>query len=394
MLRDLADLCESVMVDERVAGVLASQTYGLIGRDMHITGDPIQAIALEGLEGRPGDFPRMCPEGELERLIAWGRIMGIGYARKEYPPFRAIGEREIPYIRTWHPRYLRYEHPRPGLTYGRMWAMTATGEVEVKPENGWVVYTPYGKQRPWAFALWRALSFAWIIKQLAILDRARYSEVSGQPVRVGIAPQGATERARKRWQAALQALSADSAMVLPEGYDFKLVEATSTNYEVFQQAIDWADKAITIAIKGEQVTTEGSSGFSNGDNQADVSNAILAFVEKSISTCLNEQLIAEWSRFNFVGNKRCYLGWEVSPAEDEKKRAEGIDALGKAIVSVDGALKKSGFRADAKKLADDFHIPVVALTEEEKKAPDPNQKPPPGPMRPSDKEATMFQGAA
>lgn len=369
VIREVADLAESIMSDERVTGTLAHQTFGLIGLERRFTGDAVQCLSLEGIEGRPGDFDKMCPPGELAQLLAWGRVLGVGYARIEYPKFRPIGEREVPVIRTWHPRYLRYEHPRNGLPNGRWLAMTSTGEVEVKPENGWILFLPYGHYRPWAFAPWRALGFAWIIKQLAILDRARFSEVSGQPVRVGIAPQGATERARKKWRAALQALSADSAMVLPEGYDFKLVEAVSRSYDVFQQSIDWSDKAITIALLGQTVTTEGSKGFSNGDNQVDVANALLRFLNKGICTTLDNQLITPWARLNFLGNGCSHIEYVVDPPDDEKERAEAIDTLGKAIVSLDAALAKSGYRTDSRKLATEFGVPMVSIPKDERPQP-------------------------
>lgn len=375
-LRLIADLVESVNADERVAGVLAQQTYGLIGRPLSFQGDPIHELALKGIEdvGRRGDFPRMAPAGELMQLLSWARVLGVGVARIEYPQYRAIGEREIPTIRTWHPRNIRYEFPREGLPRGRWWAMTTRGEVEVTPGAGWILLLPYGEYRPWAFAPWRALALAWIVKQLAVLDRARYSEVAGQPIRLGIAPQGANERSRRRWRSALQALASDAAMVLPQGYDFKLIEATARTYEVFLQQIEWAERAITVALVGQTVTTDGAKGFSDGDNSADVSLALLRFLEKALAEALHTQLLVPWAQINFGTSTAPWPSWQVEPSEDDESRAKSIDALGKAISSLDSAIGKSGIRVDAKKLVDDMGIPVVECPI----PPPPPKIPPPG----------------
>src|SRR5690606_16411407 len=122
----------------------------------------------------------------------------------------------------------------------------------------WILFTPYGEHRPWSGGKWRSLVFPWLLKRFALEDRANYSETAGQPVKVGESPEGSTENQRIDFQNQLANLGRNGAITLPEGWDFKIVEASSTNWQIYSESVKWADDAITIVLAGQTVTTEGS----------------------------------------------------------------------------------------------------------------------------------------
>jgi hypothetical protein len=357
-----ADLVEAIMGDDRVQGVLSTRTHGLLGLPLAFQGGGRrQQKALEGqkgLEGKtavPGDWYRMFPEAQLAQLCAWGILLGVGLAER-VPRARDLEEREVPELRIWHPRWLRQD-----LMTERWYLMTSEGEIEITPGDGrWIMFAPYGLTRPWTQGAWRPLSFAWILKQFALHDRARHSEVQGSPARVGIAPQGATQQGRKRFLSDLRALGRDAAMILPEGYDYKIVEASARTWEIYGAQIEWADRAIAIAIAGQFVTTEGTKGFSNGNIHAAIKHDLIKFTAETLSTTLRDQGLVPWAIANWGdASATPWPRWDTDPPKDKKAIAEAMATLGAAVTSLDGALAALGKRVDAIELATQFGIPLL-----------------------------------
>lgn len=357
-----ADLVEAIMGDDRVQGVLSTRTHGLLGLPLCFEGGgKRQQKALEGqrgLEGKtavPGDWYQMFPEAQLAQLCAWGILLGVGLAER-VPRERDLEEREVPELRIWNPRWLRQD-----LMTQRWYLMTSEGEVEITPGDGrWIMYTPYGSTRPWVHAAWRPLSFAWILKQFALHDRARHSEVQGSPARVGIAPAGSSAGARKQMLRDLRSLGRDASLVLPEGYDYKVVEATGRTWEIYGEQIEWADRAIAIAIAGQFVTTEGTKGFSNGNIHAEIKQDLINFTAETLSTCLREHGVVPWAVSNWGDESVApWPRWDTAPPKDKKEMAEAIATLGAAITALDAGLAAIGKRVDAIELASQFGIPLV-----------------------------------
>jgi hypothetical protein len=366
MLARPADLVEAIMGDDRVQGVLSTRTHGLLGLTVQFYGDDEQVQALEGtksLAGQPaipGDWIRMFPEAELAQFMSWGILLGVGLAERVPDPDRKVGERDVPRIKIWHPRWLRHDWAT------QRWMLTTSeGEVEVTPGDGrWMMYCPYGDHRPWTQGAWRPISFAFVLKQFALHDRARHSEVLGSAARVGVAPSGAKEANRRAFLRDIRNMGRDNGMVLPEGWDLKMVEATGRTWEIYSAQIEWADRAIAITLAGQFVTTEGTKGFSNGNIHNDIKRDLITFTAESLSTCLHDQGVVPWSIANYGSasandNAAPWQRWDTTPPEDKKSTAEAISTLGEAIVNLDRALVASDRRVDACELANKFGVPLL-----------------------------------
>ena len=357
-----ADLVEAIMGDDRVQGVLSTRTHGLLGLPLSFPGGSRAAQkALEGkkgLEGQtavPGDWYTMFPEAQVSQLAAWGIVLGVGLGER-VPNKRDLEEREVPELRIWNPRWLRQD-----VMTERWYLMTSGGEIEITPGDGrWIMYLPYGQTRPWTMGAWRPLSFAWVLKQFALHDRARHSEVQGSAARVGIAPAGATAAGRKQWLRDIRSMGRDNSIVLPFGYDYKIVEATGRTYEIYAAQIEWADRAIAITLAGQAVTTEGTSGFSNGNIHAAIKKDLITFTAETLSTTLRAQGVVPWAITNFGDETDApWPRWDTNPPLDKKAMAEAIATLGDAIAKCDAALASIGKRVDAIELASQFGIPLL-----------------------------------
>jgi phage gp29-like protein len=362
-LARVADLVDALRSDDRVQGVLSTRSHGLLGLPLTFYGGRRQVKALEGQRsqrgdsGIPGDWWKMFPESELAQLVEWGILLGVGLAERVHQP-RSIAERDTPKIKVWNPRWLRWDWST------QTWRLqTSDGEIEITPGDGqWILYTPYGSNRPWMYGAWRSIAFPWVLKQFALHDRARHSEVQGSAVRVGSAPEGATEASRKGFLRSLRSMGRDNAFVMPAGYDYKVVEANSRTWEIYGAQIEWADRAIAITLTGQFVTTEGTKGFSNGNIHAAVKEDLIQFTAESLTTTLHEQGLRPWANDNFGSPELApHAHYDTEPPEDRKTQAEALEKLGNAIALLDVALSPSGMRVDAPELVGAFGVSMVPV---------------------------------
>jgi hypothetical protein len=358
----LADLCETIFADDRVKGVLGTRTHGLLGLPVDfVRGDEAARVAL-GLQedGAPGEWWALHDESELAKLLHWGLVMGVGLAQRVELP-RLVGRPHRYKLVTWSPRWLTYYHtPMQGSHWH---VQTEDGIKPVVPGDGeWILFLPYGERRPWAEGLWRALYFPWLLKRFSLEDRANYSEVLGSPVRVAKTGKGGTEKQRKDLKSQLRALGKNATIVLPDGWEFQLVEATGKSWEIYQNQIEWADQAITIVIAGQTVTTEGTAGFSSGNIHDAIKQDLIRFDAERLSTALRAQSLEPWALWNYGRSSAApFPRWQTQRPTDQKDEADGLSKLGDAIGKLDAALAPHGLKVDAAKLVADFDIPVRVI---------------------------------
>lgn len=349
----LADLVETMFTDDRINGVLKTRTHGLLGLPLHFEGGSAEQQAeLSG-----GLWDDMVDEAEAARLQAWGLVLGIGLGQRVPVP-RLVGEPQKYRLQTWSPRWLYYD--QSGYS-GSTWRVnTRRGTNPVIPGVQWVIYTPYGSNRPWSYGEWRALAFPWLLKHFALEDRANHSEVMGTPTRVGNAPQGASERMRNQFQSQIKSLGRNGVLVLPEGWDYQIKEATGRTWQIYSEGITWADSAITIVLAGQIVTTEGSQGFASGNVQDQIKGDLIRFDAKALGKCLSKQFLSPWSFAN-TGSYDCpYPCWNTERPVNLMNLATTYQTLGNGVVALDTAGKTEGIHVDTKSLWDKNGIPWLA----------------------------------
>lgn len=351
-LRLAADLCEALLGDDRVQGVLGTRVKGLLRLPLSFEGDGDKRRQSAAEKALDQDFWKAFPEEELAQLATWGILLGVGVGQLVW---EQRGARILPRLKVWHPRWLRFDW------IARDWRLQlADGtEVTITPGDGtWILYTPSGANRPWSLAAWRPSGIAWLVKRYAVQDWARYDEAHGSPTKTAIAPEGADHQTRKEVAADLAELGRDTTIALPHGYDFKFVEAVGRTWETFQASIGWADKAIAISLVGQNLSSDVVGGsFAAATVHNSVRQDLIQSDAEALSTTLREQALVWWAEYN-LGNAELapWPRWDTKPPEDRKARADVLVSLANAVA----ALLSQGVQVDLVTLAESYDLPLLS----------------------------------
>lgn len=386
-LRRAADICEEILADDRASGVFRTRAYALLGSELAFepgvsppaiadadadAAPPslpalLSAAAVKALEG--GDWWALFPEDETLKLLVWGWLLGVGVGELVYPEDEDVapGARLVPRLRTWHPRYLRWDWQARG------WFLrTADGEIRIKPGDGrWVLFTPYGSTRPWAHGLWRGLARLWLLKRYAYDDWGKFTEVCGQPTWVGTQKEGTDPKLRRQIASDLSSLGRGSAIGCAPGVDVKLVESTARNWENFPAIVGMVNTAMSVAVIGTNLPTEVVAGAGTGATaQQSVRLDYLRADAQSWSTFSRAQCLVVWAIVNFGSAAVApWAKYQVDPPEDRAKLAATISSIGDAIAKLDKALAPSGKRTNAVAIADAAGVKMIDLPQTSAGAP-------------------------
>lgn len=357
-LTHLADLCETIMADDRVDGVLDTRVHGLLGLPLTLEGGSPEMVDRLTHDAT-GEWWQMHEEGELAKLLRWGVVMGVGLAQRVPLP-RLPTEPQRYRLETWSPRWLTQIHRGDRVEW---LVSTSEGTSTVVPGAGqWILYTPYGRNRPWAEGKWRRLAFPWLLKRFALEDRANMSQAHGTPTKVGKTMRGATERQRQAFLSQLQTLGKNGTLVLPEGWGLELVEPKSKMFELFDSAVAWSDQALTIVLAGQVVTTQGSPGFSSGNVQERIVSDLIRFDAETLSTTLRMQSIIPlaWDWYD-DGAAAPWPRWDTQRAPDKEAIARTLEILGRAVEVLDPTLAANGQRIDTRAILEGLDVPLADL---------------------------------
>lgn len=334
-----AMLADAMTRDDRVSAVLDTRVKGVLG--LPLTFEPgagrQKASVVKEIEAGWWD---MFPEDAVSDLLHWGLLLGVAVAEIEWE----LGDRWIPRPKVWHPQFLHYRWDER-----RYYVHTQDGPVAVTPGDGkWVLFTPGGDRRPWMGGLVRRLAIPWLIRNFALRDWARYSEVHGMPIRKAKVPANAKQEDKDIFLAQVEDLGNESVVLTPEGekdgsgFDLLLEEAKGDSWEGFERLMGKTETAIAVAVLGQNLTTEVQGGSYAAANVHD--RVRLDYLEadtEGLSTTLRAQALGWWAEFNF--GSRALAPWprfETAPPPEDGKLYQYHFQYG--IVTVNEARSRIG----------------------------------------------------
>jgi len=316
-----SDLSAAIMRDDRVGAALSVRVMGMLSLPLSFTPADDSDRAQDVANALSEDWD-IIAQG-LPQVLAWSIMVGVGLAAVEWTE----GQRRIPKLHPWSPRWLRW--------VDNQWVLELPAERKLvaRPPD-WFISIPYGDHAPWRYGAWQRCAIPWLVKTYAVQDWARYSEVHGTPARIGRKPPGASREEADKFARDLQQLGTNTSIVLPEGWDLELLEAKAATHETFQQQIDWADKALTIAILGQHLTTEvkGASLAAARVHEA-VRADILRADAEAVGRMLRHTVLAWWAEANFGDATLApWPVWDTALPSEAKERAQQLFELGRAVM--------------------------------------------------------------
>lgn len=381
---DAALLMDQALRDDRVRSAWNLRLQAVLGLPAHMEASTVgarrdatgktapskkaAAIADEAMEL----WPTMAPLGELYELLLWGENLGAGVARKNWLDERGklltednpAGDSWVPQLQTWHGGAIRFD------LMSSTYRLRTYDQGEILIERGdpnWTLFTPWGSKYGRLRGLLVSLVMLWLDRQWTFRDRARHSEVYGQPVRVGITPLDADEREKDKFRRFLASPGTENALIAPQGerekWDVRLLEAQANAHQTFSTHLDHVDRAISMLYLGQSESMEGKAGLGSQEKAGDqVMRYVMRFVAKNISD-IAADLLGDWAEYNH-GNRLLAPRFciEVDPPEEGTQKATELSTLGDAVD------KLEAHGVDVRKLLEETGVPMLSPEEAAQKA--------------------------
>lgn len=387
-----ADLCEKLIGDDRVQGVLrplVQSIFGLQPTFEATSGDGRRRSRVGKALEQGEDWWQLCPVAESSLFMIWGILLGIAPGRLEWwedrpapSAFSAANEapqvarmhrgRLVPVIRFWHPRHLRLDDS--GVWMARL---RSGKEAPVTPgKDGWLLFTPYGATRPWSTAPWRGAAEWWLMKHRAMEYWERHGEKGAHLFIESTQDANPDERVRIGQQMA--DAGQDAVTVAPFGYKGNLLESKATG-DLYERLIASANAAFAVLLSGHANNAEVKDANTGATVGQDMHFKLVSGFAEAWSEFVHDQVLRPYAEANYGDPELAQ--WPVYPVpkpDEAAQRGAGLKAIGEGI----SALQAASDRVNTDKLLEDNKIPLLTDAEmAAKKTKEP--APPPAPLPPA-----------
>ncbi|MGH7779753.1 MAG: DUF935 domain-containing protein [Candidatus Binataceae bacterium] len=200
----------------------------------------------------------------------------------------------------------------------------------------------------------RAAGWSYLFKNYILKDWVTFTEVFGQPLRVGKYHPGATETDKQTLLQAVANIGTDAAAIIPESMMIEFTEARQGgSSELYRSFCEYLDAQVSKAVLGQTLTTEmPSAGGSRAAAEVHdgVRRDILAADARRLGETLGRDLVRPIVDLN-LGPMRQYPRLILGLPDDQ-------DA--KEFADIVAALADRGLRVAQKAVLDKLGIPEAA----------------------------------
>jgi len=337
-MRGIADLSIAIMGSPRAGADLRTRALAISGAAIRFDRAPRGRRARTAVKAIDADedWFYMVSEQEQNQLQKWFWMMGLALGRLEWwedNPIAATPEaartmpkvarirngRNVPLLKTWNPRCLRYDWQE------RAWKVRLdNGEEETIKNglNGWILWLST-ESRPWLNGLWRGLAPMYLLIGYALKDWRNQSEKFARGVAVFTGPAAHDDEFRTKLVDDWRSSGTNGAIYLPEETELKIFELAANNWATFEAQIRLAQTSITISVLGANMPTEAQAGVGTGANvQAEVRQDIKSGDARAWETFAHETVTRPWAFANYLSaDVAPWISVLVEPANDEGKFA-------------------------------------------------------------------------
>lgn len=180
---------------------------------------------------------------------------------------------------------------------------------------------------PYGLGLGHALYWPVFFKRNGAKFWAKFMEKFAAPTAMGTFPTGASDSERQKLLGAVRAVAMDSGIIIPEGTQIQLLEATRGGNASYGEWLHYWDSAIAKVVLGQTMTTEDGSSYS----QATVHYAVRQDLVKADADLVSQTANGSWVRwlvdYNFSDAAYPSLWRDMEEAEDLAQRVTRDKAL-------------------------------------------------------------------
>lgn len=326
-------LVDDLIADDRIISTLSSRLAGLFSREMMYEPANDSRAAREVLDAWVASWDHISSHGSLQQIGAYQLLFGWWPAQLIWNVEKPI---KVPRLDPWHARFTYYH-----WTLRKYIALTQDGSKVIYPGDGkWLLHAPKGEYRAWMWGAMRAIAKLFLLRDYALRDMSRFSEVHGMPIRKAIVPASSDPNERDLYAAQLDNLGQETTIMVTQGadqqgmnFDLELVEATATAWEIFPGLRDYCDMGITLAILMQNLTTEVTGGsFAATQSHMDIRQNGIEADNESWKLTLREQVARPFAYVNFgdadLAPSTC---WDVTPKEDYEANGRRFYSFGQAV---------------------------------------------------------------
>jgi phage gp29-like protein len=203
----------------------------------------------------------------------------------------------------------------------------------------------------------RAAGWAYLFKNYVLKDWVTFTEVFGQPLRVGKYGAGATAADKQTLLQAVANLGTDAAAIIPESMVIEFTEAhQSGSAELYRGFCEYLDAQVSKAVLGQTLTTElpaGGGSRAAAEVHDAVRRDIMAADARRLAATLNRDLVRPLVDLN-LGPQRRYPTVSLGMPDEQ-------DA--KLFADIVAELADRGLRVSQRAVLDKLGLPQADPSE-------------------------------
>jgi hypothetical protein len=354
-------LCDAMLRDDRVSGVMMTRLNGLLGTPLEFEPAKDTALGNKIAAAAKKAWPKMFPASASSELHRWGLLLGLGVGQLVWS--LDDNEQWLPRLKTWHPSACWYDFGEAAY-----WINTIAG-AQLLPrtddmmhgDGNWVVYTPFGFVAARLRGLARSLVNPYLIRQWTYRDWARFSEVHGLPIRALEVPFDAEKKSKDSTLTALANIGSETVLELPSTesgkFGLSLIEAKSTSFEGFGKLLAAVESSISTTVLGHSNATDSGGGGVYGPKVAETVRADLRrFDAETLAGTLHEQALYWWAKYNYgdgaLAPKPVY---QTAPEQADATAATALQSLALAVKT----FRDAGAPIDMRRTLEKFGVPMT-----------------------------------
>lgn len=209
---------------------------------------------------------------------------------------------------------------------GSLFLRKVDGSYEAMPDRKfWTISTGQDtSDNPYGLGLAHWLYWPVYFKRSDIKFWLVFLEKFGQPTPIGKMPAGHAENveSRKKLLAALRAISTESAVVVPEGAEIELLEASRSGSATYEEMKSAMDAAIAKIVLSQTMTTEAVGGQYKADVHKDVRDEVVKADADLVCETFNRSVVKWWTEYNFPNAVPPRVWRKTEPEQDLNELAD------------------------------------------------------------------------